>query len=277
MKIARRERPAVAAVRAQQQIPLPEKRLPRKSKREGHPVVALVRAPIVSSRAAVNNEATPCLAYAYLAAYVEPHGYKCTIVDGIGEALNQVWPLEKWPNFQCHGLTFEAILERIPPDAEVIAFSGMFSGEWPVLRELVNAARARFPDALFVIGGEHVTALTEYSLRDCPAIDVAARGEGEHALYEILETYREGGDFARVNGVAYLDGEGKYVEVGALPRLREGENLGALHRCPRSAGQRTACARRIAQHRRPRSQDLARWPARIRLPPRPLSPPCIAR
>jgi hypothetical protein len=34
-----------------------------------------------------------------------------------------------------------------------------------------DPARARAaPGALFVAGGEHITALTEFSLRDCPAL-----------------------------------------------------------------------------------------------------------
>lgn len=174
----------------------------------------------MSTRTAANNEATPCLAFAYLSAYVAKHGYRCVVIDGIAEALNRVWPLPGRPDFHCHGLTFDEIVARIPADAEVIGFSLMFSGEWPVQRRLIEKARERFPDALFVVGGEHATALTEYTLRDCPAIDVCARGEGEHTFLEILETYREDGDFGRVNGVAYLDGRGDYAEVGGLPRIR---------------------------------------------------------
>lgn len=228
ISIARGERLAIALKRAHDQAPPPSKksaRIPKYGSKEAYPAVALVRAPIVSTRASVNNEATPCLAYAYLSAYVSHHGYACTIVDGIAEGLNRIWPLQQWPGFQCHGLTFEEILDRIPLSAEVIAFSAMFSGEWPVQRELINEARKRFPDALFVIGGEHVTALTEYVLRDCPALDLCVRGEGEHTFYEILETYREERDFNLVNGVAYIDSGGKYTEVGSLPRVREIESI----------------------------------------------------
>ena len=227
LRVARREHPAESLRRAREMQSLVEKRFPRGPERDLDrlPAIALVRGPIVSTRAAVNNEATPCLAYAYLAAYVGRHGYKCTVVDGIAEALNRVWALEKYPNFQCHGLTFEEIIDRIPVDTEVIGFSLMFSGEWPVLRDLIGEARKRFPDALFVVGGEHVTALTEYTLRDCPAIDICARGEGEHTLFEILETYRGQGDFSKVNAVAYLDAAGNYTEVGGLPRIREVDSI----------------------------------------------------
>ena len=47
--------------------------------------IALVRGPIVSTLRSVNNEATPCLGLAYLAAYAGNHGYSVEIVDAISE------------------------------------------------------------------------------------------------------------------------------------------------------------------------------------------------
>lgn len=183
--------------------------------------VALVRGPIVSTLRAFNNEATPCLGFAYISGYIKKHGYNCEIVDAIGEGLSQFWPFEDFPGYQCQGLTFDEILARIPRACEVIGFSGMFSGEWPVLRDLIKRARKEFPDALFVVGGEHITALPEYSMRDCPEIDLCVRGEGEHTFYEIMETFRLGGDYGDVGGVAFIDTNGRYAEVGGLQRIRE--------------------------------------------------------
>lgn len=162
---------------------------------EGRPHVTFVRGPIVSRVSSFNNEATPCIAFAYLSAYVSQQGYVCTIVDGIAEGLNCRWLLEKYPGYHCQGLTIQETIDRIPRDSSVIAVSAMFSGEWPVLRDLIGAIRVSFPTAFIVAGGEHITALTEYSLRDCPQIDICVRGEGEHTLLEVLESFREHGDF----------------------------------------------------------------------------------
>lgn len=183
--------------------------------------VVLVRGPIVYGYGAVNNEATPVIAYAYISAYLRKKGYEAVVVDAIGEGLNRTWPLKKYPGFNCQGLTFAEIVARIPTDSDVIGFSGMFSGEWPVMRDLIVELRKHFPKALFVAGGEHVTALSEYSLRDCPALDVCVRGEGEHIFYELLESYSESGSFTNVDGIGYLDEEGVYHENGGLPRIRE--------------------------------------------------------
>ena len=109
------------------------------------------------------------------------------MIDAIGEALNKTWPLTEYKGYQCHGLTFEEILEKIPNGTSVIGFSGMFSGEWPVVRSLIKAIRLKFPNALLVAGGEHVTSLTEYVLNDCPEMDFCVCGEGESIFYELVD------------------------------------------------------------------------------------------
>jgi hypothetical protein len=51
-------------------------------------LVTLVRPPIVSTVRAVNNEATPSIAFGYISGHLQQHGYRTCIVDGIVEALN---------------------------------------------------------------------------------------------------------------------------------------------------------------------------------------------
>lgn len=176
------------------------------------PYVALVRGPIVFKDKAVNNKATPAIAYAYLSSYLRHKGYKTVIIDAIGEGLNKIWPLKKYPGFKCQGLTFDEIIARIPKGTSVIGFSGMFSGEWPVIRDLIKETRKYFPKALFVAGGEHITALTEYSLRDCPALDICIIGEGEEVFYQLLKTYGRKKSLKNLNGIGYLDKDGYYWE-----------------------------------------------------------------
>jgi hypothetical protein len=45
----------------------------------------------------------------------------------------------------------------------------MFSQEWPQVRDYINRIRRAFPHAKIIVGGEHPTAMSEYTLRDCPA------------------------------------------------------------------------------------------------------------
>lgn len=183
-------------------------------------LVSLVRPPIVSTKRAFNNEATPCIGLAYVAGYLEKKGYEVAIVDGIGEALNRFWDIEAFPGYHCQGLTIEEIIERMDPRTRIVGVSAMFSGEWPVTRMIIQALRRKLPDALIVAGGEHITALSEYSLHDCPEIDVCARGEGERVMHEICEAYFDGNDFSQIQGAAYLDADGNYIQ-SAPTRIRE--------------------------------------------------------
>ena len=205
------------------EIEAPLKIRPSASKESA--VVCLVRNPILSTIAALNNEATPSIAFAYLAGFLQSNGYSTTIVDGIAGALSQTWEVSEFPGYHCQGMTLEKIVASIPANASVIGFSCMFSGEWPIARKLIDLARRTFPDALFVAGGEHITALAEYSLRDCSALDLVIRGEGENALLEVVEAYANDGDPKAVGGIAYLDENGEFVENGGLLRIKNIDSI----------------------------------------------------
>ena len=187
--------------------------------------VALVRGPLVYATRSLNNEATPCIAFAYLSAYLRAHGYEVLWVDAIGEGLNQTSELPNHPGYSIQGLTFEEVLARLPDDVGIVGLSGMFSGEWPVMRDLITCIREKLPEALLVAGGEHVTALSEYSLRDCPQLDLCVRGEGEHTFLEVCKAFEEGRGYADVSGTAFLDDDGAYVEGQGLPRIRDVDHI----------------------------------------------------
>jgi len=179
--------------------------------------IVLVRGQIVFKNGSLNNEAVPSLGLAYISGYLRKKGYKVKIVDATGEGLNRISKLKEYPGFSCQGLTNSEVLSKISSNSDVIAFSAMFSGEWPVLRDLITQTRKLFPNALLVAGGEHITGLTEYSLRDCPALDVCVRGEGEQTFYELLEAHFRKDNYFDVPGISYLDEKNKYRQNGDKP------------------------------------------------------------
>jgi radical SAM superfamily enzyme YgiQ (UPF0313 family) len=68
--------------------------------------------------------------------------------------------------------------------------------------------RRRFPRALIVAGGEHITALAEHTLETCPEVDLCVLGEGEEAMADIANAFDNDGDFAKLRGlVLRIDGE----------------------------------------------------------------------
>src|SRR5439155_12946914 len=57
--------------------------------------------------------------------------------------------------------------------------------------------------------------------RDCPALDVCVRGEGEHIFYELVDSWAEKRDYTAVNGIGYLNAAGQFVLNGGLPRVKD--------------------------------------------------------
>lgn len=187
--------------------------------------VTLMRGPLVSTALALNNEATPAIGLAYIAGYLEQFGHQITFVDGIAEGLNKVWPAPGYEGYLCQGLTFDEIIDRIPPETDAIGFSAMFSGEWPVQRDLLTKIRRHFPNTVIIAGGEHISALTEYVLRDCPALDYCVRGEGEHTFYEVIENIAAKKDPNEIKGVCYIGDDGTYVTNENAARLRDMKSI----------------------------------------------------
>jgi anaerobic magnesium-protoporphyrin IX monomethyl ester cyclase len=188
--------------------------------------VVLVRPATITTAEAVGEDAAPPLGLAYLAACLRECGHEVAVVDGLGEALDAYAPIEGLATGMRHGLSDEEIVARIDPRAEIIGVSIMFSLEWPFSRELVKRIRARFPRAFLVAGGEHATALPEYSLGDCPALDCCVLGEGEQTLIDLVEARGRGSDLREVNGLC-LRVPGGYLRTESRKRLRE---LGSLPR-----------------------------------------------
>lgn len=199
---------------------LTETSKPAEKSRENFHVV-LIRGPILCSVRSITNEATPPLALAFLAGYLRHLGYRVSVIDSVGMGLNNFWKWDAEEGFCCQGLTFEEILKEIPIDADLFAFTCMFSGEWPSNRDLIKMIREKFPNVPTVAGGEHATAAPEYSLRDCPALDLIAPGEGEQILFDLCEQLRKGENGRKAIGVKYIDELNNYIDTGPFPRIQD--------------------------------------------------------
>lgn len=182
--------------------------------------VCLVRPATITTAGAVGEDAAPPLGLAYLAATLLRVGHQVSIVDALGEALHRYSPLPDLPTGLRHGLSNEETIARIPVDSEVIGVSVMFSLEWPFTRDLLEGVRKAFPAAVIVAGGEHITALPEYSLASCPAIDYCVLGEGEQTLTDLLEALQSGQSPAEVNGLCLRE-EGNLLRTRSAKRLRQ--------------------------------------------------------
>jgi len=188
--------------------------------------VQILRAFSVVARSELSIPIAPPIGPVYLAGMLRAAGYAVDVIDGIGEDITRT-ELTACGRFRRQGLSPEAIARRIHPDTAVLGISMLFSEEWLEHRALLRRIRAARPDLVIVAGGEHASALSEYVLRDCRAIDYVVRGEGEFAFLELVhQVFTEPGR-ASAPGIAYLDGDDRYVETGPPRRIAD---FGALPR-----------------------------------------------
>jgi radical SAM superfamily enzyme YgiQ (UPF0313 family) len=182
-------------------------------------IVTLIAPPLYFSKNSYSTPLTMPLGLAYLAAVLEKAHYRVKIIDGPGSDANRI-SLTPNGRFKVQGLDEQQSIALIDRDTDIIGVSIMFSQEWPQVRDYINRIRRAFPHAKIIVGGEHPTAMSEYTLRDCPAIDYVVRGEGELTLLEIVYLLRSGKPVQGVSGVAYL-ADGNFFETPLSPRLAD--------------------------------------------------------
>lgn len=166
--------------------------------------VCLVRPPSASSPTGVGQDACLPLGLAYLAGSIEHAGHNLQVIDAVGEAITQYACIDTGRKIIIHGLTFEELISKIRNNT-VIGVSCMFSNSWLSDKVLLQKIRSKFPETIIVVGGEHATALPEYILKDCEAVDIIILGEGEETFVEMLNTIESNTDLKQVNGIFYKD------------------------------------------------------------------------
>lgn len=148
----------------------------------------------------------PPLGLAYLAAAIRRPGREVVILDA--EAL---------------GLPDPHLPDVIPPDATLIGVTAT-TLSWPAVRRLSAILAARFPKAVLVAGGPHLTAFPEDSLA-ASAFHAVVVGEGENSLAELAARVEAGRPFADVAGCAIRLSDGSVRVNQPIPWV---ENLDAI-------------------------------------------------
>ena len=168
------------------------------------PYVTLIAPPGLKSLKDLQmHSPNPPLGMAYIAATLKAENINYFTVDATGEGLDQIAPHPSRPDLYYQGLNAAEIVERIPPETNIVGISCMFSTLWPASRDIANAVRKKFPDALFVLGGEHGTAVPENVLKTSD-IDVVVLGEGEETFLKVIEAYSVKQDLSSVQGISMI-------------------------------------------------------------------------
>lgn len=195
--------------------------------------VCLVRPPVVTLPGSLATHGpVPPLGLAYIAAVLRDLEHRVEVIDAPMAELGRTDRIESpVGDLDRVGLSPHEIVERMDPGTEVVGITNMFLHEWPQVREIAERARARFPDALIVVGGETPTALHERLLDECPAVDCCVIGEGERTIAELLERWAGDVDLGDLASVAMRPGS----RAGAGPAHGLPVRIRTLDSVPRPA------------------------------------------
>ena len=125
------------------------------------------------------------LGLAYIAGALEQAGHDVSVLDAFFLGSDHWMP---YGPIVARGLSNEDVVARLDASAEVFGLSVMFTADWLLVTDLVRRIRARFPDKRIVLGGEHVTALPEFSLATSAA-DFLVQGSREHGVPGLVHLF----------------------------------------------------------------------------------------
>src|SRR4030095_7505498 len=151
------------------------------------PTICLIRPPVVEAFRFSTASITLPLGLAYVSASLRKEAFDVKIIDAVGEAPDTH---TRYCKGYLVGLRFEQIVDRIPAGTDIIGISVIFTPARPAGVALIAKIRDRFPQAKIVLGGEHVTSMTEFSLLTSKA-DIAVLGEGEETVVELVHALRQ--------------------------------------------------------------------------------------
>lgn len=122
-------------------------------------------------------------------------------------------------------LALRELVDRIADEAPAVLGVTVYDCTYHTVKMLLRELKARRPELLVVLGGPTPTFSDRLVLDDLPEADLCVRGEGEEAALELLEAFRQGGDYSGVAGVTYRRRGGEVVRNPDRPLVR-GEGHG---------------------------------------------------
>jgi len=174
----------------------------------------LIRPPAVESFRFATTSITLPLGLAYIAAALETGGRPLCVIDAVGAGPDTHTAYYKG---YLLGLTIEEIVLQIPAAATCVGITVVFTHEWPAVVQLVEHIKTARPDLPVILGGEHVPAMPEFSLKTSAA-DILVLGEGEETILELDEALESRSSLEAIAGIAWRHGDEIIVNPRRLRR-----------------------------------------------------------
>jgi len=163
------------------------------------------------------------LGIAYLGAVAEQAGHEVTVIDCQAERLTST--------------AFESRISQISSDVIGLTSTTLLYNS---AKELLTIAKQIHPKAITLMGGSHVSFWDQNALRECPALDIVVRREGETTFIELLQKIQNKKPLNDVLGITYRASDGAIVRNEDRPYIHDLDSLpfpayhllplGAFHR-----------------------------------------------
>lgn len=101
-------------------------------------------------------------------------------------------------------------IEEFNPD--IIGISA-FTYEISDAALLADRIRSHYPGKLIVIGGSHVSAIPEKTMKEFKHFDIGVIGEGEISLLQICQAHLKDKNYTKIPGIIYRDSQNQTVKT----------------------------------------------------------------
>ena len=151
--------------------------------------VSLVRTPTIIGLSASTAPVCPPIGLAYLKRVISNFTKNIEVVDSIGNFPEVRPEIIKDNVVNLLGQNIQEITSEVSSNTDFVLISCMFSQDWVYAKELIKKLKDKCSNAVFIIGGEHVTALPLFCLDESPELDVVVLGEGESTVVDFFKKY----------------------------------------------------------------------------------------
>lgn len=184
--------------------------------------VCLIRPPSLMKLFSFIMKPTPPLGLALIAGALHKAGHKVSVIDAIAEKPDQLSPFYK--DLYTNGLTYNEILNLIPPETEVIGLNIMFTCNWLSDRKLINYLGEQLPNVTIIAGGEHITAIPELCIKQTNHLKVCVTGEGEETVVELINSIEKNTSLHQIPGIVFKK-ENEVIKNTNRNRIRNIEEI----------------------------------------------------
>lgn len=155
--------------------------------------ILLVNPPALFSDGSKNPIQTyyPPLGLLYIASVVENIGYDVSVCDA-----------------SINNMDFKQVRKELQKDCYDVIGITTFTGTRESAYFCAEIAKEENKESTIVLGGPHVTFLSEITLNKLPCVDVVVRGEGELTFLELVQKISKGESYKNIKGITVRDDNG---------------------------------------------------------------------